>query len=206
MNAGRIRGFLLRAPKPVLVRVTTQDGDTQEIKPGRSYAKCAETIEALDPDLIELFDPEGKLLRALRVSSEDASRSDAAPVPAGLAADPQALMLTHFANLLHRAYEHSTEVAFSRLGEFVQLQTEHAQAVEARLERVEAAHRRTLQDQLDAEMERVAEQAEQAEQGGGLESQMAGALFSGLASQQQRPHRPPSKANGAARPNGAGGA
>lgn len=206
MNAGRIRGFLLRAPKPVLVRVTTQEGDTQEIKPGRSYAKCAETIEALDPDLIECFGADGALLRALRTATEDATRSDAAALPAGLAADPQALQITHFANLIHRAYEHSTEIAFTKLGEFTDRIMEYQQAIEARLERVEAAHRRTLREQIDDELERaeaVAEAAAANAETGGLEQQMAGALFSGLANAQARPKTNGAKpTNGAAQPKG----
>lgn len=196
MNAGRIRGFLLRAPKPVLVRVSSEDGETQEIKPGRSYAKCAETIEALDPELIECFDSEGKLLRALRTTSEDASRSDAASLPPGLATDPNALMLTHFANLIHRAYEHSSEVAFSKQSEFVEMLLQHMQSTDARLQRVEADHRRTLREQIDDELDRATEAAQTAEESGSLEQQMSAALFSGLAAQRPPPPRP----NGAGKP------
>lgn len=179
MNAARIRSFLLQHPKPSIVRVSG-DGEPQELRPGRSYARCAETIAALGIDLIECLDSEQKLLRALRVSTSDAQRSDAAALPTGLEADPSALMLTHFANLIHRAYEHSTEVAFSKMVDLVERINDRSEAIETRLERAEAQHRRTVEDQIDDAFERARELGEKAETGDGdLLSQMASAFMGG---------------------------
>ena len=181
MNHGKIRGFLLQLPKPSLVRITG-DGEPQELKPGKSYTKTADTICALGPELIEVLDSDGKVIRAMRTDTEDAQRSDAAAIPAGLTADPGALMLTHFANLLHRAYEHSTEIAFTRLVELTERMNDRSEAIEQRLERTEAANRRLLQDQVDDAFERAQEAAEKAQEGGTggeLVQQMAGAFLSG---------------------------
>jgi hypothetical protein len=180
MNAQRIRGFLLQLPRPALVRISG-DGEPQELSPGKSYAKCAETIEALAPLLIECLDSSGKVLRATRTDTPEAQRSDAAALPAGLAADPNALMLTHFANLIHRAYEHSTETAFQKLVDVMERMNERSDAIEQRLERTEAANRRLLQDQVDDAFDRAAEAAEKAttEGEGGLGQQMMGAFLGG---------------------------
>lgn len=181
MNAGRIRGFLLQLPKPHTVRVTG-DGEPQELRPGRSYAKLADTIAALAPDLIELLDKDGAVIRAARMDAEEAHRSDAAPMPEGLKADPNALMLTHFANLVHRAYEHSSEIAFSKLVELVDKMNDRADGIEQRLERAESRNRALLQDQVDAEFERAQEVAAAAGASGGegdLGQQLVGSFLSG---------------------------
>ena len=183
MNVQRIRNFLLLVPKPASVRITG-DGEPEVLKPGRSYAKTAETISALGPDLIECLDADGKIIRALRTDTAEAQRSEAASIPQGLAADPHALMLTHFANLLHRAYEHSTEIAFQRLVELTERMGDRSEAIERRLERTEAANRALLQDQVDLAFERAQEVAQAAEasgagNGGELLQQMAGAFLSG---------------------------
>lgn len=194
MNQGKIRGFLLQLPKPALVRITG-DGEPQELKPGKSYTKTAETICALAPELIELLDSDGKVIRAMRTDTVDAQRSTAAEMPTVLQQDPHAAMLTHFANLLHRAYEHSTEIAFTRLVELTERMGDRADAIEQRLERTEAANRRLLQDQVDDAFERAAEQAEKAASGNGaggeLLQNMAGAFLSG----QMQP-KGPARTNG----------
>jgi hypothetical protein len=93
-------------------------------------------------------------------------------------------MLTHFANLLHRAYEHSTEIAFQRLVELTERMGDRSEAIERRLERTEAANRALLQDQVDLAFERAQEVANQNAEASGngagdLMQQMAGAFLSG---------------------------
>lgn len=184
MNANRIRGFLLQQPKPVVVRVSTADGEPQELKPGKSFARCAESIEALHVDLIECIDKDGNLIRAIRTDSPEAQRSEAAEIPAGISSDPHALMLTHFSNLIHRAYAHSTEVAFSRMVELVERMGDRSDAIERRLERAEAAHRRVVEQQIDDAFdhaEQIAAQASATGAGVDFVSQMAQAYLSGVA-------------------------
>lgn len=171
-----------------MVRVTG-DGEPQELKPGKSYAKLADTIAALSVDLIECLDSDGKVLRATRLDTVEAQRSDAAAIPEGLQKDPHALLLTHFANLLHRAYEHSTEIAFTRMVEMVDKMGDRSDAIEQRLERTESANRRLLQEQVDDAFERAAEVAAAAgsEGGDGFMQQMAGAFMSGAAQNKGKP-------------------
>jgi hypothetical protein len=159
-SLARIRGFLIQLPKPVKIRVSAGDGEPQEIKPARSYARTAESIEALGIDLIECLDKDGVVLRALRLSEPESRRSDAADIPKGIEADPNALMLSHFANLLHRAYEHSTEIAFTRLVELAERLSAHTESIEARLAHTESALRREQSDRIDEAYERAREAVE----------------------------------------------
>lgn len=187
MNVARIRGFLLQHPKPAAVRVSGE-GEPETLKPGKSYARCAETIAALNVDLVECLDASGNILRALRMGEADAQRSAAAEVPPVLATDPHAAMLTHFANLLHRAYEHSTEIAFGKMVDLVERIGDRAEAIESRLERAEAANRRLFNEQLEDAFERAHEAAEKANgENGDLTQQMVGAFLSGKMSSPAAP-------------------
>jgi hypothetical protein len=176
MNGGRIRGFLIQLPKPAKIRVSSGDGEPQEIKPARSYARTAESIEALGVDLIECLDKDGVVLRALRLSEPESRRSDAADVPKGIEADPHALMLSHFANLLHRAYEHSTEIAFTRLVELAERLSAHTESIEARLAHTESALRREQADRIDEAYERARESIEKGDTSDPLVQQMMAAF------------------------------
>lgn len=180
MNHARIRGFLLEIPRPAAIRVTCGEAEPQLIKPGKSASKTASTIEALGAELVECLDKAGEVIRAHRLDTVDSRRSDAPAMPTGLEQDPQAAMLTHFANLIHRAYEHSTEIAFGKMVELVEKIGDRAESIEARLERAEAANRRLLSEQVDEAMARAEEVAEGAEgKGGSLTEQLAAAFLSG---------------------------
>jgi hypothetical protein len=176
ITAQKIRGFLLQQPKPVKVRITggAAGDEGQELTLGRNFTKAAETIHALEPEVIEALDKDGKLLRAKKTQDADAQRTDAAPIPEGLKNDANALMLTHFADLLHRAYQHSTEIAFTKLVEFQERVNDRSASIEARLERTEARNRQLMQDQVDDAFERAAELAEKRAEGeDGFVEQMA---------------------------------
>lgn len=189
MNAQRVRGFLIQLPKPSIVRITG-DGEPQELRPGKSYVKLAETICALEPTLIECLDKDGKVLRAERTDTADSRRSDAAPIPEGIKSDPHALMLTHFSNLIHRAYEHSMEVAFTKLVELTDKLNERSEAIEQRLERTEASNRRLMQDQVDEAFARAEEAADKAREeagGGELVANLASSFLAGAANKKAAP-------------------
>lgn len=192
INVSRIRGFLLQLPKPVRIRVTSADGDPVEVKPGRSAARTADSIAALGVDLIECLDNEGNVLRALRLGDTESQRSEAAEVPAGIQADPQALMLSHFANLIHRAYEHSTEIAFMRLVELAERLSAHSESIEARLAQTEAALRRAQSDQIQDALDRAQELQDQkgAGVGGDDDALMKGMVEAFMSSKAAAPSKP----------------
>jgi hypothetical protein len=197
VNARTIRGWLLQRPKPSMLRLTTGDGEPQELRPAKSFAKTAETIEALNPELIEALDDKGRLIRATSLR-EPESDTTPAVVPTSLSEDPETARLTHFANLIARAYEHSTDVAFQKLVDVVERIGDRSEAIEQRLERAEAAWRREVNRQIDDAFDRAEEREERAAEAAApdLGTQLAqnflgGALGAGV--------RPPAKA----RPNGA---
>lgn len=162
MNPGSIRTFLLRHPKPHSIRVTTADDKVEDVPcKGRKFVTVAETVHALDPELIEVLDAKGGILRAVRTGGgPNAERANVlAETPHVLHDDAETARLTHFANLLKDAYHHSTEVAFVKMIELVERMGDRSDAIEQRLERAEAAHRRALLDQVDSEFERAEELA-----------------------------------------------
>lgn len=207
MIVNRIRGFLICQPKPARIEVIV-DGEPQELKvQNRSYQKLAETIAAMDAESLKCFDAEGKVLRVMRLEDEDARRSDAAEIPAALATDPETARLTHFANLIHRAYEHSTEVAFNKMVEVFDRINDRSAGIEARLERAEAYSRRLRDEQVEDAFERAAEIAEAAGQGGNdaFMNQMAEAFLSGRLQRKTNGASKPSAANGASNGKAKGG-
>lgn len=203
MNQNDLRGWLLQQPKPAMIRVTV-DGDVEELKPGKSWAKTAATIAALEPDLLQAYDAAGKLLRATKVDVEPAQRRGAPAVPtlpAVLATDPHAVLLHHFATLLSHAYEHSTQVAFDKLVDVVERQGDRSEAIEQRLERAEARARRLQDDQIEDAYDRAEQLAAEAQAGNSddaLKAHLAQAFLSG---QLQRGPANGAKTNGASAPS-----
>lgn len=171
--AAKIRGFLLQKPKPSQVRVTG-DGEPEIISVGRSYSRLAETIDALNVDLVECLDGSGKVLRALRLSSSESARAETPALPAVIANDPHAAMLTHFGSLLAQAYAHSTDIAFSKLVEITEGLRSHTESLEARLAQAESQLRRSHTELVNAELDRLEELKEKVAEGegGGLGEQM----------------------------------
>lgn len=162
LSSWAIRNFLIRQPHAHSIRVT-RDGDVQEVVPSNKWSKTADTLRAIEPDLIELLDSEGRVIRASKPADEEDSSASAPTPPACLEGDANAALMTHFANLIHRAYEHSTTVAFSRLIELVERMDARSDAIEARLERTEGAYRRTVQQQIDDAYDRVEDAQQLAE-------------------------------------------
>lgn len=199
-----IRKFLLQQPRAAVIRLSRGEDETSDlvVSKSQSWSKVAASVHAIQPTLIELLDAKGQVIRALR-PEEELTRSDAAPIPAALASDPETVRLTHFADLLHRAYEHSTEIAFQKLLELVELLGQRADAIESRLERAEVAYRRAMQNQLDdafGRAEELAELANSDSEEGATKDQVLGALLTRMMAQHPGPgpgvRKPPNNGNG----------
>jgi len=205
MNVQQIRGWLLQLPKPALLKCIV-NGEVEELKPGKSWQKLAESIVALDPEQLQAVDADGKLLRVLALNDADSRRSDAAPIPEGLKNDPQALMLTHFADLLHRAYEHSTETAFSKMVELVDRMNDRSTGIEERLERAEARSRRLQDEAVNDAYDRAEDIVAQAAAGGNKEELGMQLLSTFLSAKHQATPAAAANANGAAKQTNGKGA
>lgn len=207
MNAWNIRSFLLQTPKPAKVRLTTE-GEIKELDcRKKTMIRIAESIAAIDPELIECLSETDSLLRAFRPGGSQAGDPSSAPViPEGLQKDANALLLSHFANLIHRSYEHSTEIAFNKIVELVELMGARSDAIERRLERAETAYRREQSERIDDLWERAEELAQASGQPGGREAILDTLIRSIMAGKQARAAgasngagtAPPSEPKGAA--------
>lgn len=207
LDVGKVRGFILQLPKPTTVRISTAEGPTDELKVGRqSFMRLAETICAINPDLIECLDKDGELTRAMRPESmpDDQGESRAVELPEALAGDPNAAMITHFANLLHQAYRHSTEIAFTKLVDLVDRIDSRSDSIERRLERAEADHRSALHEQIDSELDRAEEASRLAKEGKPegegqamemMQAMLAGMSQAGAKASQKVPTPPNGKAS-----------
>lgn len=167
MDEKEIRSFLVMQPRGAKVLVRDEDDEVHDIAApvgkGGSWAQVARSIDAMKPALIEIHDADGKLLRATRCNDKQPTPSAEAGLPV-LHTDPETARLTHFANLLYRATEFSTTLAFTKMVELFTLSSERSAAIEARLERTEANYRREMQARLDEAFERADELAKEAEQ------------------------------------------
>lgn len=137
------RNFAMRKPRPALLRVVRPDGEVTDIAIAEvpDFARLGETIDALTPIRLEAFGDEG-LLRAWK---HPGAAKGAPTAPEVLLNDPETARFTHIANLIHRAYEHSTDVAFDRLVDMFERQMDLNSRSMSRLEALENAYFQALQ-------------------------------------------------------------
>jgi hypothetical protein len=130
--------WLSQQPQPVSIRCITAEGERAiriDRKAKRPWGEASRAIETIQARRVEALDGQGHILR---VSEIEATRSneEAATVPTSqLQSDLQVL-----SQLLGRAYEHSTQVAFAQLCEVVRIAF-------ARLDGLERAWVRSLNQQ-----------------------------------------------------------
>lgn len=183
------RNFCMRAPRPALVRVIygeeSQDIeiDAKAFESGQqSWARVGDTVAALDPDRVELYSESQTLLRA---DKRKVPKTDQyVRMPDGLHKDPEAARLMHFADLLHRAYQHSSEVAFNRIVDIVQMQSDNIRDLNQRADRAE----KRLLDQLRENIALragVVQGGDGEEEGGGGLNDFLSAFLSGMSSGKQ---------------------
>ena len=206
MDEKTLRNFLVQQPRGTRILVRTEDEDVHDIAPpngrGTTWASVTRSIQALSWVLVELHDSDGKLIRATRASGD--GPTDAPLASANLPVlhtDPETARLTHFANLLFRATEFSTTLAFTKMVELFQLQADRAIALESRLERAEASYRRTMNDRIEEAFEQAQEIRQEAEAGN---QDAALQLLHGFLGGMRSGGRPPSGSNGPKTPNGVG--
>lgn len=200
MSQSKIRNFLLQLPKPSSLRVVV-NGETHEVKLGRSWQKTAESLVAMGGEQIQCMDHGGAVLRAMRCDTDEYRRQDAAAIPPQLANDPHAALLSMFADRIAGAYQHSTEIAFTKLVELADRLGGHIEGIEQRLARTEARLARAHDDLLQDAFERAEELAEKGGENG-LGDQIANAFFSGQLQQRAPVVAAAARASNGAKPNG----
>lgn len=171
-----LRIWCMKRPRPDALHLSFDDGEEKTIprQEAQSWVEMAQSVSALEPLLIEALAKDGSVLRAIKtedVSAEPRVRDNArVPAPPALHADPETARICYTADLLHRAYQHSTDVAFekvcsaydaafSRLVEIVEKVNERSDVIERRLERAETAYRNEVQDRIDEALDAAAQKA-----------------------------------------------
>lgn len=204
-----LRTFLVGTPRPHRIVVRCPDDQTHELAPaatGRTWASIAATIVSLDPLAVELYDDGGKLLRATKWGQEEQRKETFAEGLGVPGADNETARLTHFANLLYKATEFSTKLAFEKMVEVFERVNERSAAIEARLERVETQYQRAMKAQIEAAYEQASDMVAAAAEGvgengegGSLADQLVASFFAGAAqAQAQRMNNPAAHAAAAA--------
>jgi hypothetical protein len=174
-RAAAIRLWCLKAPRPSSLRVYGRDGREHdvEIKPGTSWSDAAVSISALDPERLEAYTLDGKLIRAVPVADlirkeETAQQQQAATFSAMNTTDPETQRMIVFAELLERAYakaydssQQTVQVAFTQLQEICGSLAEQASASHAAANELSMGIRNLLVQQANEAVESATAPPEQ---------------------------------------------
>lgn len=159
-----ITAWLRKYPRAHSLRVT--DGNSQQHAVqlnGAQFPRVAETLTALDADVIEALNPEGQVIRAIRVGDFVVPNPPAEPngaagsperyrplMPPIQATDPETQRVVAIATLIANAYAHANEVAFERLAQMVDAQNARSANVEQQRESFHKAQIKSLERQIEA--------------------------------------------------------
>lgn len=137
-HEGFWRMFLMRQPQPALVRLYNEAGESKDLPVGESvvWARLGQTVAALEPTLVELYDEDMQLIRAEKSRTERKSTTGVM-MPFALQNDPNAALLGYFASLLANAHMGLRE-AFELLREMVASQTTDNSALRNEIAQVRA--------------------------------------------------------------------
>ncbi len=154
MNAAELRTWLLAQPRPASLRIIAGDQVAHKlaITEGMQWKQAAESVMALQPELVEALDADGALLRAVRpddFESEEEEPAEVIEVPAG--SDPESQRLIIFAKLISHAYEHSTDVAFERLASLFESVVKRSEAQEKTISALDRMLQKMVVEKLTAE-------------------------------------------------------
>lgn len=171
--SARWRNHLIQHPRPLMIRCYIGDDATDiDVPVDVNWSRMAETVDSLDPDRIECWSENGTLIRGMK-RPETRARNGSIAMPASLHADPHAAMVMLFANLLHRAYEHSTQVAFDKVAEIVQYQGTNNEKMATDLQSLRAEN-----DDLRQQMAEMV--AESGQSGDGDSTSLISAFVNGM--------------------------
>jgi len=165
MSSNPTRSWLLTQPRPASVNLTLASGEVRKlpVAPAPNWAKVAQTIDAMQPTLIEALDAAGNLLRATspglvddtEVEPEDPSTESERNAKPSSSDVP----LEVFARLLAQAYAHSTDVAFSRMVDLFAAVNRRSEALERSLDATHKMLRRAWEEQIAVQAEVAQAQA-----------------------------------------------
>lgn len=191
-DAWAVRGWLMTMPRPTSVRLTLKDGTRNELVCGaQPWARIAQTIIALEAQVLEALDTDARLVRAAKISEIIAGGSDeeeAACSSTGVSAPPAVMppnvekgmmaVLDKFGTLLAGAYQHAVTIAFDQMVAVVNIQTNATVSMQRELMQARVESRK-LEREL---IEQAFEQAEQSGEAGDMLRQLISGYMQGQAS------------------------
>ena len=200
MNVQSIRAWLMIAPRPKAVRVSSEGVAPQNIATpdGTKWIQVAESIAALQPELVEALTAEGGTIRAMRPDELDADEDateDTIPVNVN---DPLSVQLITISRLLADAYRHSTDVAFDKLLAMFDASTRRQESLERSVDTMNRMLNKAIADNLQAQIDGANTQS-----GGSFFEQLVASFMQARAqgeAAKQAATAPPNGANGAAKP------
>lgn len=154
------RKFLMAEPRPHRVRVTVDGDEPRELErhPATSWAKFANSIDALEPMKLEAYDAAGKFIRAYNPTVTDAADDDQV---VDVAEDPTRptgsdLPIETIARLLADAHRSSSEkafqfveTAFAKMVEIVNAQSRRSESLERVVEGMQRRWKREVNTEID---------------------------------------------------------
>jgi hypothetical protein len=158
MDAGSLRTWLLKQPRPSTLRIVTDNGTSQKVPcpEGVRWTEVAASVMAVRPELIEAYSDDGAMLRAVRPDEEqddedeetEAATPDVIDVPANADAESQRLII--FARLISDAYRHSADVAFDKLAALFDAVVHRSEAQEKTISALDRLMQKMLLEKVAA--------------------------------------------------------
>jgi hypothetical protein len=206
MNVKAVRSWLLVRPRGT--RLTLKTGEARqdvEIESDQNWTRLAESVETVDPDTIEIYASDGKLLRAAKRGTFDEPDDDETENEAAkrikAAADAETERFRIFSDHLANAYRFATEVAFERMVDLFAAVNRRSESLEKSLDATHRLLGKAYQEQVDTALDH-AENADPLSslvgafvQGGG-QAAMENAAAQAAAQAKTNGQRPTSPSNG----------
>ena len=149
-STNAVRAWLLIMPRPKSLRLTC-DGEFRNIPVTSTWAATAQSIEALDADLVEALDDEGNVLRAIKPESledePDKPNETNTAISKAIAIDGETERFRLFATLISDAYKYGYEVAFTKMVELFAAVNSRTESIEKSLGTTERMLRKRRQSQ-----------------------------------------------------------
>jgi hypothetical protein len=151
MNIEALRKWLMAVPRPTVVKLQVGSAvQTIDIPKTCTWKNLAVSIDTINPETIELYGPDAKLLRAGKAEQFDDDVPDESPgaVDLGKMTDAETQRFVVVAQLLADAHKFS-EVAFDKLVAILDSQVRKAESSERTLATTERLLREEMQEKLE---------------------------------------------------------
>jgi hypothetical protein len=156
MNARLVRSWLLSRPRPASLKLKSQDAYNElPIEDSPNWAKLAESIETMDPDSIEAYDKDGKLLRAQKSDFFEDESDDPVVAREKAKLDAETERFRCYSDHLAQAYRFATEVAFERMVDLFAAVNRRSEALEKSLDATHRLLGKAYQEQVDTALEQA---------------------------------------------------